>query len=659
MRLTCLSAAVLAAIAGTAAAQPVVVDGVRDALYGDVRWVQANPTGFGDNVPVLPDTESVSTGIEVRVPRSLFGAASTIKLTAFVNGGGSGFLSNQVLGSLIGQLGNLGPPSGVNFNSLAGQQFVTIDLDSLPDFTPTLDGQRDSGYGSAALALQQNFTQFGNATHGNVDFGSGSEIDNLFAAYDSSSDEVIFFFGGNLESNGNTLDVFVDYTTGGDNALQTGGVYGSGRLNTMGGLTFDAGFEPDFYFGVNGDGSNIYVDAGVVENGGTAWYVGSSQGYGTPVGFTPGDSGAPLIIPAIDNSNTGGVSSSPPEASPDFASGSEFNNVYMRKVGRWLCVFIGGNLESNYNAAEFFLDVAPGGQRTINAFNVDIDFNAINKQGTGGDGFGCPGLTFDTSVDYGDFEADYWIKYGTNGGEHFANAAVLRTDGAAQDAGNNLDYGAYDGGAKSSNNPIDFDGFVFGDELLQPVGTGNNIYTAYAPRTAGLNNLIEPYGSVSPVGVPQLLFMTINNSNTGGVTGDTADYAAAAAVSTGIEFVIDLSEAGWKPANNGEVYPIIKIAGYINNAGHDFMSNQVLGGLPDGYGNLGHPCSVDFDFIPGEQFLVLCPADVDGSGFVDTDDFDYFVGIFETGEDEADFDASGFVDLDDYVNFVLAYERGC
>ncbi len=54
-----------------------------------------------------------------------------------------------------------------------------------------------------------------------------------------------------------------------------------------------------------------------------------------------------------------------------------------------------------------------------------------------------------------------------------------------------------------------------------------------------------------------------------------------------------------------------------------------------------------------------CPADVDGTGFVDTDDFDAFVHLFEDGGPQADFDNSGFVDTDDFDAFVHAYEEGC
>jgi YVTN family beta-propeller protein len=57
--------------------------------------------------------------------------------------------------------------------------------------------------------------------------------------------------------------------------------------------------------------------------------------------------------------------------------------------------------------------------------------------------------------------------------------------------------------------------------------------------------------------------------------------------------------------------------------------------------------------------LVGCPADFDGSGFVDTDDFDAFVGAFEAGDQSADFDGTGFVDTDDFDAFVRAFEAGC
>jgi hypothetical protein len=54
-----------------------------------------------------------------------------------------------------------------------------------------------------------------------------------------------------------------------------------------------------------------------------------------------------------------------------------------------------------------------------------------------------------------------------------------------------------------------------------------------------------------------------------------------------------------------------------------------------------------------------CLADFDGSGFVDSDDFDAFTEAYGDGEPSADVDCSGFVDLDDYDYYVDAYTVGC
>lgn len=59
------------------------------------------------------------------------------------------------------------------------------------------------------------------------------------------------------------------------------------------------------------------------------------------------------------------------------------------------------------------------------------------------------------------------------------------------------------------------------------------------------------------------------------------------------------------------------------------------------------------------QFTHLCLADFDGSGFMDTDDFDAFIHAFEEGLESADFDRSGFTDTDDFDAFVHAFEEGC
>lgn len=62
---------------------------------------------------------------------------------------------------------------------------------------------------------------------------------------------------------------------------------------------------------------------------------------------------------------------------------------------------------------------------------------------------------------------------------------------------------------------------------------------------------------------------------------------------------------------------------------------------------------------PRLEITYWCPADFDGSGFVDFDDYTAFVVAFEEGADIADFDGSGFVDFDDFNAFVDAFNGGC
>ena len=91
-----------------------------------------------------------------------------------------------------------------------------------------------------------------------------------------------------------------------------------------------------------------------------------------------------------------------------------------------------------------------------------------------------------------------------------------------------------------------------------------------------------------------------NNSNVGGVGNLGVPFDSdPALVSTGVEIAIDLGALGWDG-----VTPI-NIAGWVNGSGNDFLSNQVIGGLPDGTGNLGSPSGVDFSAIAGNQFITI------------------------------------------------------
>lgn len=62
-----------------------------------------------------------------------------------------------------------------------------------------------------------------------------------------------------------------------------------------------------------------------------------------------------------------------------------------------------------------------------------------------------------------------------------------------------------------------------------------------------------------------------------------------------------------------------------------------------------------FVSIPGPA----CPADFDGNGFVNGDDYDAFVSAFDTGGPTADLDGNGFVNGDDFDLFAARFVAGC
>ncbi|HKQ50400.1 MAG TPA: DUF6531 domain-containing protein [Phycisphaerae bacterium] len=232
----------------------------------------------------------------------------------------------------------------------------------------------------------------------------------------------------------------------------------------------------------------------------------------------------------------------------DFANGSELDGVSAVVQGGVLYLMLSCNLESNFNKLEVFIDSGSGGQNRLRGDNSGVDFGGLNRMGDDGGG---NGLTFDAG-----FAADFWL--GMTGGDGgggiyalFANYAELLTAGGGP--------GYY-------------------------LGAG----------TAVSDGTLDASGS-NPFGIR----VTIHNGNTSGVTGGTGADSGAG-VSTGVEWAIPLAAIG---APTGE----IKLCVFVNAVGHDFVSNQMLGGIGGG-DNLGEPRSVNFNSISGNQcFSVIVP----------------------------------------------------
>lgn len=684
-----LGAALLAASAGLAFAQPVI-DGIYDDVnenqfYGPIRWVNTVPTGFGDNVAGMfnggnfGDPENVTTGIEFSIPKSALGNATSFRLAGWVTSGDRSFMSNQIIGSLPIDTSNIG--GGPDFSDEAafpGHQF--IDVSSIPNAAIVVDGTADAGYG-AAIFTQMNYTGFGDSQDGTEIGGGGSEIDQVFVAQDASN--YYFMIAGNLEANGNGLDLHIDTdgTAGGAAAMGTGSGSGAFIIDNPG-VTFDSGansadtFRPDYVVSI--DSFDDDAD-GNTPNVPRAWYgvysgdnaqvdlLGNLAGYGAANGgaLTGGDPGVPSVSLAVDNSNIAGVIGSPSQATPvspdaNWAYGSELDNLRAKIVqdgnNNNLYIFIGGNFEANFNKLTLFVDCQPGGQNSIGfdangdpVTNVDISFGALQNQA---------GVTFEP-----DFLADYWfdVNTGQDGGSgnliNFTDAAVLRSDGALIDPISELllDYGAFFGGdvTDGQGNPV-----AAPVELMDFSGPrvdlpgGASLFTNYAPRMTQIdfNNPI-----------PGLIKTAIDNSNVDGVTDSTATDAAARAVSTGIEICIDLDELGWDGSQD------ILLAGWIVSGGFNFASNQILGDSA-GPDNLGDVPTLDLSAIPGVQYVNLSAPVQEGCnaadiaapfGILDLGDISAFVTGFTTADPIADLNNDGVFDLSDISAFVAAFTAGC
>ncbi|MFN9077178.1 MAG: hypothetical protein ACK5WX_07105 [bacterium] len=287
-----------------------------------------------------------------------------------------------------------------------------------------------------------------------------------------------------------------------------------------------------------------------------------------------------------------------------YANGSELNSAYAKIEGGFLHLVLTGNLESNFNKLEVFIDAVPGGQNRLRGDNLDVDFNGLNRMGDDPATKTPEGLTFDKG-----FEADFWVGV-TCGGSPFAvymNRATLPTGGAGT--------GGY-------------------------LGTGG----------AGLSGAVADFGDQNPSGVG--FGYGLDNSNIAGVAGGT-DIQAPGIVTTGVEIKIPLS------AIPGYTEGDLKICAFINGGGHDFMSNQVLG--PIGGGPFfGEPRAVNFANVPGEQFFVVsagsapaCPADLDGSGSVDAADLAALLGAWGTAG--ADINGDGSTDASDLAAMLGAW----
>jgi hypothetical protein len=367
-----MSAAALSVVAGSAFA--VEPNGVRDGASYVERWVNNQPTSYGDNVPgsigTAGNPEAVTRGVEFAIPLAGLGnpALNAIRLTAVFGPGNN--LSNQVIGAdplptsgtynsvpFSGGHPAIGNGRNVDFSNNAvfpGNQFLTLSGLTRVATQPTLDGVLDGDVAGGAGGfwagsrqwVQSNYTSLNNNTLPGVNDANGSELNNLYArvwdagtAGDTTDDILYIFIGGNW-SGFNRMGLFFDTVAGGQQQMlttngaapafnadwgfgytaQIGGAYSTTTGTTTGGLKFDNTFDADYLFIMNSNGNDHYWDfltLSATNVGGNASYIGTNTALVPNGGTLGGGSGGTIagsttpVLSVINNSNIIGVDGAP------------------------------------------------------------------------------------------------------------------------------------------------------------------------------------------------------------------------------------------------------------------------------------------------------------------------------------------------------------
>jgi hypothetical protein len=190
----------------------------------------------------------------------------------------------------------------------------------------TVNGTLDPAFGSALSYAQVPTSADDSTTTDPNDvpaYGNGSEIDAAYATIQNDINNIptlYLFFAGNINTtNGDNFDVFIQTGTGGSNPpARLSGDASPGKydrlvhLGSNRGLTFDNGFNPNYFFTMQAFGSNptdsvnqdfnIYSNYANINTGASGYLGNSKPTIGTLTGST-----SMGVEATYDDSNTAGV----------------------------------------------------------------------------------------------------------------------------------------------------------------------------------------------------------------------------------------------------------------------------------------------------------------------------------------------------------------
>jgi hypothetical protein len=438
---------------------------------------------------------------------------------------------------------------------------VALGISGSARAVPVMDGSASPGDGyGAAKSIQNTQTQFGDNNGGDLVATSngGSEINQVFGVV--ANGRLYVTITGNLETNFNKFEVYIDSVAGGVNeivgsALPTmadgfcctigGGPPAvnlpsptDGALQRQDGLIFDAGFNADRYLTFSNGGENVAGRGFWAIN---AHYADLTQGTAGSV-VAAGFQLAPLGLPQTLRGPLG----------PDFDSDFDVDGRDFLAWQRNFGLTTGATKaqgDANGDGAVNEADLTEWQSRYATDRNLtDFPFNPFIGGPSSQSLLGptLPGLAQGQLIDR---------NYALGAGGCSADG----TDGGAGCVAPELEFAL----------PIDSD------------DTTNN-----SKNHRDFNNTIG-------------LEMAFNNSNVAGVEGGGGAVITGDPqnVITGLEFSIPLSALG-NPTGD------IKLLAFVNSGGHDFVANQFSGEgvLQGNFGGL--PPDLEFE-APGNQFVVI------------------------------------------------------
>ncbi|MBK1827293.1 choice-of-anchor Q domain-containing protein [Haloferula rosea] len=424
------------------------------------------------------------------------GSTGTLDLTSgsVTVGSGTGILeiapASNSTGTLnLGTGGTVGTLGVASVNGGDGTATVNFNHVGSYSFSPALTGNitvNKEGSGTTSLTGSNTYTEGTNINGGSLLIGDLAHLPSLGTgttvnsggelAFDTStlSDAEIVTIANNVTWSGGAL---VFYVANGETQTFTGDLTG-GNFESLGASILVKGggtlivSEPNLpVVPTAADGSSItttlFAD-GLLD-----------PGYGQPL--------AVQLAPTGFGDNT--------DTDPLSADGSELNAAYAVIRGEFLHLFFAGNLQTNFNKLEIFIDSVDFGENTLGNDNPDVDFNGLNAMAD---------LTFDFGIGM-----DYYFTLGGgdsgSGVEFFLNFAELSQTGG---------FGSFLGGtgAGNANWPVTLTDVEIGINNSNTEGVTDSAATDAASVDTGIEFKIPLSRIGDPTG-PVRICAFINNNN--------------------------------------------------------------------------------------------------------------------------------------------------